>query len=158
MFIPDIVRVYRLSNTQFAKDLSGEGARLHGGRWNHIGTSCVYTSQSRSLAVLELSVNISVTTVLRYLSMVEIEIPDDMLALDVSSLPANWREAPAPASTKDYGTDLFKKNTGGIIKIPSAVIPEEYNYLINPHQVRAGYCTIMHLKDFVYDMRIKVFV
>ncbi len=64
-------------------DLSGEGARLHGGRRNHIGMSCLYTSQSRSLTVLELSVNVSATSVLRYLSMVEIGIPNDVLESDI---------------------------------------------------------------------------
>lgn len=54
--------------------------------------------------------------------MVEIEIPDDMLELD---MPGNWREAPAPPSTKDYGTDLLNKNLNAIIKVPSSVIPEE---------------------------------
>lgn len=149
------MRVYRVSNTQFARDLSGEGARLHGGRWNHVGTSCLYTSESRSLAVLELSVNISTTSVLRYLSMVEIEIPDDILELDIPALPGNWREAPAPASTKDYGTDLLNKNLNAIIKVPSSVIPEEFNYLINPKNLRAGDCTIIEVKDFIYDIRIK---
>ncbi|MEO6000904.1 MAG: RES family NAD+ phosphorylase [Chitinophagaceae bacterium] len=98
------MRVYRVSNTRYARDLSGEGSRLHGGRWNHFGTSCLYTSQSRPLAVLELSVNISTTSILRYLSMVEIEITDDILDLDMSALPCNWRTAPAPALAKDFGT------------------------------------------------------
>lgn len=149
------MRVYRVSNTQFARDLSGEGARLHGGRWNHVGTPCLYTSQSRSLAVLELSVNVSTTSVLRYLSMVEIEIPDDMHELDIPALPGNWREAPAPASTKDYGTNLLNKNRQAIIKVASSVIPEEFNYLINPKHPYAGQCTIIEVKDFVYDIRIK---
>lgn len=149
------MRVYRVSNTRFARDLSGEGARLHGGRWNHIGTACLYTSQSRSLAVLELSVNVSRASVLRYLSMVEIEIPDDMLELDVAALPGNWREAPAPASTKDFGSDLMNKNEHVIIKIPSSVIPEEFNYLINPKHTLAGECRIIEIKEFTYDIRIK---
>ncbi len=149
------MRVFRISNTQFARDLSGEGARLHGGRWNNIGTSCSYTSQSRSLAVLELSVNVSTISVLRYLSIVEIEIPEDILELDIPALPANWREAPAPASTKDFGTDLLNKNLNAIIKVPSSVIPEEFNYLINSKHRRAGDCTIIGVKDFVYDIRIK---
>lgn len=149
------MRVYRISNTRFARDVSGEGARLHGGRWNHIETPCLYTSHSRSLAVLELSVNVSTASVLQYLSMVEIEISDDMLILDIAALPANWREAPAPASTKDFGTDLLNKNQHVIIKVPSSVIPEEFNYLMNPKHARAGECRIIEVKDFVYDIRIK---
>lgn len=150
------MRVYRVGNIKFANDLSGEGARLHGGRWNHVGTPCLYTSQSRSLAVLELSVNVSTASVLRYLSMVEIEIPDDILELDITALPGNWRDAPAPASTKDYGTDLLNKNPHLIIKLPSSVIPEEFNYLINPRHPLANGCHIIVVKDFVYDLRIKM--
>lgn len=149
------MRVYRVGNKKFANDLSGEGARLHGGRWNHIGTPCLYTSQSRSLAVLELSVNVITASVLRYLSMVEIEIPDDILELEIPALPGNWREAPAPPSTMDYGTDLLNKNPHVIIKLPSSVIPEEFNYLINPKHSLAKGCNIIAVKDFVYDLRIK---
>ena len=149
------MRVYRVSNTRYAGDLSGEGARLHGGRWNHIGTPCLYTSQSRSLAVLELSVNVSTASVLRYLSMVEIEIPNSLLELTIPDLPGNWRDAPAPSSTKDYGSDLLTKNLNAIIKIPSSVIPEEFNYIINPKHHYAGDCTIIEVKDFTYDIRIK---
>ena len=149
------MRVYRVGNTKFASDLSGEGARLHGGRWNHIGIPCLYAAQNRSLAVLEYSVNVSTGSILRYLSMTEIEVPDNILEVSIPDLPGNWRETPAPASTKDYGTNLLSRRSHAVIQIPSSVIPEEFNYLINPrHPLSAG-CRIIEVKDFIYDIRIK---
>lgn len=149
------MRVYRVGNTKFANDLSGEGARLHGGRWNHIGTTCLYTSQSRSPAVLEMSVNVSTGSILRYLSMVEIDIPDDVLEVSISSLPGNWKENPAPPSTKDFGTHLLNEKSHSVIEISSSVIPEEFNYLINPRHPMSAACKIIAIKDFIYDIRIK---
>src|SRR3954467_6425905 len=124
------MRVYRLVNSMFAKDLTGEGARLHGGRWNHIGIPCVYTSENRSLAVLEFSVNVNLQSILRNLSMVELDIPDAFHDVQLADLPGTWRESPAPASLKDFGSALLRSASHLVIKIPSTVMPEEFNYII----------------------------
>ncbi len=147
--------VYRLSNSRYATDLSGEGARLHGGRWNHVGEPCFYTSESRALAVLEFSVNVNMARILRHLSMIQIEIPDDTLELRLSQLPGNWKDAPAPSSTKDFGTGFLQAASHPVIKIPSTVIPEEFNYLVNPLHPLSKSCHVVDVKDFVYDVRIK---
>lgn len=147
--------VYRLSNTLYAGDLSGEGARLYGGRWNHAGIPCLYMAESRALAVLEFSVNVNLARLLRNLSMVEIEIPDDILALPIPQLPGNWKDAPAPAETKDLGTGLLSAASHAVIKVPSTVVPEEYNYLVNPNHPFGKTCRVLSRKDFVYDVRIK---
>lgn len=147
--------VYRLSNTRYATYLSGEGARLNGGRWNHIGVPCLYTSESRALAVLEFSVNVNMARILRHLSMIQIEIPDDIMELSISQLPGNWKEAPAPSSTRDFGTGLIHAATHPVIKIPSAVIQEEFNYLVNPVHPSSKSYHVINVKDFVYDVRIK---
>lgn len=149
------MRVYRVVNTKYADDLSGEGTRLHGGRWNHIGLSCVYTSQSRSLAILEFSVNVSTDRILRYLSMVEIEIPHDIREVNIRDLSGDWREAPSPPSAKDFGTHLLNGKSHAVIKLPSSVIPEEFNYLINPRHPLSAACKIIEIKDFIFDIRIK---
>ena len=147
--------VYRLTHTLYAADLTGEGARLYGGRWNQVGTPCLYTSESRALAVLEFSVNVNLVSILRHLSLIEIEIPDDMLEIAIHKLPGNWRDAPAPSSTKDFGTRLLTVSEHCVIKIPSSVIPEEFNYLLKPLHPRIKECKIRAVKDFVYDIRIK---
>jgi RES domain-containing protein len=147
--------VYRLQNTRYAHDLSGEGARLHGGRWNHIGVPCVYAAESRALAVLEFSVNVNIERILRNLSITTIEIPDDIQQVLVSHLPGDWKDYPAPHSTKEFGSHLLNIAQHPVIKIPSSVISEEYIYLINPRYPNNNLCRIVEVKDFVYDIRIK---
>ena len=148
--------VYRVGNGAYARDLTGEGARLYGGRWNHMGTPCLYTSSSRALAVLEYSVNVNLSRILRHLTITTIEIPeDDIKVLSVAELPGDWKEAPAPSSTKDFGTHLLSGMPHLVFQIPSTVIPEEFNYLVNPRHRRIAECKILEVKDFIYDLRIK---
>ena len=148
--------VYRIGRTKYADDLTGEGARLNGGRWNHKLTPCVYTSESRALAVLEYTVNVNIDDIPRALSITTIEIPEEhILELTPPELPGDWRGAPAPASTKDFGTRLLKKAQFAAIKIPSAVIPDEYNFLLNPFHRQSAKFLVLNVEDFVYDIRIK---
>jgi RES domain-containing protein len=148
--------VYRISSRKYANDLTGEGARLHGGRWNHKLTPCLYAAATRALAILEYSVNVNIDDIPRALSIVSFEIPDDnMLILEQSQLPGDWRQAPAPSSTKDFGTALLKQNQYLAIQIPSVIIPEEYNYLINPLHPEIKNVRIINMKDCAYDVRIK---
>lgn len=148
--------VYRLAKTKHANDLSGEGSRLHGGRWNHIGIPCIYASVSRALAVLEFSVNSNIDDIPRSLSIVSIEIPeDDIQVISIDHLPGNWTTSPAPDETRNFGSGLIRPPTHLVIQIPSAVIPDESNYLLNPSHSRAGEFKIKEIKDFVYDIRIK---
>lgn len=148
--------VYRVGKAKYALDLSGEGARLYGGRWNHKLIPCVYTSGSRALAVLEYTVNANIDEIPRAMSLVTLEIPDShILELRIADLPGNWQASPAPAETRDYGTALLKAAEWPVIRIPSAVIPAEFNYLLNPlHPERKSF-RVVEVADFVYDVRIK---
>lgn len=149
--------VYRIGRTKYANDLTGEGARLNGGRWNHKLSACLYTSESRSLAVLEYTVNVNVDDIPRALSMATLDIPEkNILELTVADLPGDWRNSPAPASTKDFGTELLKKAQYAVIKIPSAIIPDEFNYLLNPMHRESSKFSIVDVRDFIYDVRIKI--
>jgi RES domain-containing protein len=150
------MNVYRLAKGNFAKDLTGEGSRLFGGRWNHIGIPCLYSSESRALALLEYSVNIEVNSIPRALSMVTINIPEDkILEVKTPSMPGNWKAAPAPTETKDYGTGILSELKSLIIKIPSAIIEEEFNYLINPLHKDILKVKVIEIVNFIYDLRIK---
>jgi RES domain-containing protein len=148
--------VYRVGRTKYSKDLSGEGARLNGGRWNHILIPCIYTSESRALAVLEYTVNVNIDDIPRSLSITTIEIADIAIRdIKLKELPGNWMTAPAPASTKDFGTNLLTQSKSKVLKIPSAVIPQEFNYILNPKNARGKDFKIIRVEDFVYDVRIK---
>jgi len=149
--------VYRLSKTKFAEDLTGEGARLNGGRWNHVGTACLYTAESRALAVLEYTVNVNIDDIPRALSLITLEIPDTSIDIYTEAqLPGDWKAAPAPSSTRDFGTNWLKAAGNLVIKVPSAVVPEEWNLIINPLHPAIKECKIMDARDFVYDVRIKL--
>ena len=146
--------VYRISKTQYSNDLNGTGAKLFGGRWNHIDTPCIYTSASRSLAVLEYSVNVNVDFIPRALSICVFEI-DESQVTEVKSkkLPGDWRDVPAPFSTKDFGTKILQKGKP-ILKIPSIIIPDEFNFILNPLANENSF-KLVEIKDFIYDLRIK---
>lgn len=148
--------VYRIGRTKYANDLTGEGARLNGGRWNNILTACIYTSESRALSLLEYTVNIHIDDIPRALSITTFKIPENnIFKLTIAELPGDWRTAPAPASAKDLGTQLLKKAEFAVIKVPSAVIPAEYNFLLNPAHKESSKFSIVDVQDFVYDVRIK---
>jgi len=147
--------VYRISRSKWANDLSGEGARLYGGRWNNKGVACLYTSSSISLAILEFSVNVSLDQIPRSLSLVTLKIPDEVYVLKIEDLPGDWNSVPAPSSTKDFGSGLLTEGRHLTIKIPSSVISRESNFIINPLHPQIKQCKIVSVEDFVFDVRIK---
>lgn len=148
--------VYRVGKTKYANDLTGEGARLFGGRWNNKMISCLYTSGSRALALLEYTVNIDINDIPRALSITTIEIPDRSIKiLKEADLPGDWKQSPAPSSTKTFGSKLLLAAEKPVIRILSTVVPEEYNYLLNPLHPESKKFKIVSVGDFVYDVRIK---
>ena len=148
--------VYRVGKTKYADDLTGVGARLFGGRWNNKMIGCLYTSESRALAVLEYTVNINIDFIPRALSITVIEIPDKTITiLTEAELPGDWKQSPAPSSAKDFGSKLLQAAAEPVIKIPSAVITSEFNYLLNPLHPDSKKFKIIDIDDFVYDVRIK---
>lgn len=148
--------VYRVGKTKYANDLAGQGARLFGGRWNNKMIACLYTSESRALAVLEYTVNVNIDDIPRALSITTIEIPDRKITiLNEADLPGDWKHSPAPSSTKDFGSKLLLAAAEPVIRIPSTVIPAEFNYLLNPLHPDSKKFKILDTRDFEYDIRIK---
>lgn len=149
--------VFRIGKTKHANDLSGEGAKINGGRWNHKSVPCLYASESRALSLLEYTVNINVEDIPRALSITTIEIPEDeILIINEAQLPGDWKQIPTPSSTKDFGTHLLRTSQKSIIKIPSSVIAEEFNFILNPNGIKSNGFKIAGIKDLVYDIRIKL--
>lgn len=147
------MKIYRVSATKYAADITGEGARLYGGRWNNPLTSCIYSSESRALAILEYMVNVNIKEIPRALSIVTFNIADNKVKeILLENVPSNWATMPAPNSTKDMGTALLKQYP--ILKLPSVVIGLEYNFVINPFAATAA-LQIVNVQDLVYDVRIK---
>ncbi len=128
---------------------------MYGGRWNETGTACIYTSESRALAVLEYTVNINIDDIPRRLSITTLQLKGATLINKISDLPGDWRGAPVPASTQRFGTGQLKVGKHSILAFPSAIIPEELNYILNPLHPDAGFFKVLDVSDFVYNVRIK---
>lgn len=129
------MRVWRIvPKRRYSQAFSGEGARLYGGRWNPPGIRVVYTSATLSLAALEYFVHVSKETRPDDLVSISLEIPQNvrMERVSDSKLPVNWRTYPAADELKEIGRKWIKKGATAILAVPSAVIPQELNYLINP--------------------------
>lgn len=113
---------------------SGEGARRYGGRWNSRGTAVAYTAGSRSLALLEILVHLDSTRLLGRYVLVPIRFePRHVETLDPDSLPPDWRAHPAPASTQILGDTWVQAVRAPVLRVPSVIVPDEPNYLVNPH-------------------------
>lgn len=147
--------VYRISRTRFAQDLSGEGARLYGGRWNRKGIPCLYTASSISLAVLEFSVHVSLDELPRALSLATIRIPDEFKDMKVDALPGNWNNWPSPASVRELGSQWLIDGKELVFRVPSTVVPREHNFIINPLHPLMKQVKLESVEDFVFDVRIK---
>lgn len=129
-----MVRAWRIIKTRYsAEAFSGEGARLYGGRWNSSGIAMVYTAGSKSLATLELLVHLHTTSALPSFSICPVDFDDSLVELlDPTTLPRDWRESPPPISLRAVGDDWISRGSSVVLRVPSAVIESEYNYLINP--------------------------
>ncbi|QPH40762.1 RES family NAD+ phosphorylase [Pedobacter endophyticus] len=150
------MRVYRLSKSKYKNDLEGIGAKMAGGRWNKVGVACVYTSESRSLAILEYAANVDFDAMPRDLHNIEYEIPEqDFLTFEETQFPENWKEMPGPQSTKDFGSSYLNNRDVLGITVPSTIVPNEYNYLINPNSSKLAQIEIVQAITFVFDLRIK---
>lgn len=152
-----MIVVYRIARSKFAKDLSGEGARLAGGRWNHKGTPVIYAAESRSLAALEALVHMSQAEFLIKRKVVTIEIPKSIIpkTIKTSDLPEAWRRYPPFFKLADIGTEWAVEKKDLLLRVPSAVVPEEFNILINPLHPDIKLVKISQVEDFVYDNRLQ---
>ncbi len=136
--------VWRLCKRRHAA-LDGQGARLAGGRWNSRGTAVVYASETLSLAALELLVHCDAAFLPDDLVAIPIEIPDGLPArrIEAASLARTWRHHPAPESLARLGDAWASDRGSAVLSVPSAVVPGERNFLLNPahpdfKRIRAG--------------------
>ena len=125
--------LYRLATAKYADDLSGEGARLYGGRFNPVGIPAVYTSGNVSLCILEILVRASRHTAPDSYTLISIEIPDtDIREIKQDKLKKDWQND--LDYTQGIGEVFLKENKDLCLKVPSAVLPIEHNYVLNPAQ------------------------
>lgn len=148
---------YRISKLKFARDVTGDGARLAGGRWNPVGIPVLYASESRALAALEYYVHIPAPRILpRRLAIVSYEVPESVTTetLSIADLPVDWRSYPAPPALQDLGREWVRRGGSFILRVPSALMPEENNLIFNPAHPDIRLLTIKDVRDFEFDSRL----
>jgi len=148
--------VYRIASLRFVRDLSGEGARISGARWNRKGTPVVYTAESRSLAAFECLVDVSLQDLPYGLKIVSIGVPKEITPKEITpdDLPKGWQLDPPPFIVADFGSRWAESKESLLLRVPSVVVPHEYNMLINPLHPDMKSISIIEEEDFVFDERI----
>lgn len=151
------MKVWRICRSKHKSSaFSGYGAENTGGRWNYKGYPLVYTSENLSLAALELFVHVSPGI-----------IPTDLIAIcgtppasvsveeiEVSDLPHDWRQYPAPAKLKQIGTDWIISQSSLALRVPSAINAQETNILLNPTHTDMKKLRIEDAQPFHFDPRM----
>ena len=130
-----------------------------GFRWNSLNTKLVYTTESRALATLEISVHLDLSEDLpsdRF--YVAIEIPDSITILEVKieDLPEDWNAKPTTKTTQIIGDDFVNYNESVILKVPSSIVPQEFNYLINPNHKDIEKIKVIAVEKMGFDTRFKI--
>ncbi len=148
---------WRLDNAKWtAQAFSGAGAALAGGRWNPIGVHVVYASRHLATAVLEKFIHLP-KPVPAAMTFVQSEIDFGGIAVERparAALPANWREEPAPLTTQQFGLEWFRSSRSAILAVPSAIVPDEENYVLNPAHPDFRKVKVSKPVRFVFDPRL----
>jgi RES domain-containing protein len=151
------VRAWRICKERFtATAFDGEGAFRDGGRWNSEGIRVVYAAGSAALATLEILVHVSEPDDLYRIPYVLIPVDFDAgLVSEPSALPPTWHKDPPPIEAAAVGDQWTASQVSVLLKVPSAVIQSEFNYLINPLHPRFGELVIGPPQPFQFDSRLK---
>lgn len=154
-----ITTVYRITALRYSLHaLSGDGARLYGGRWNRKGIPAVYTASSRSLAVLEMLVHDPM--ILARYAMVTLALPQTLAQSNFSAdflqsqvAGGDWRN-PFSNALQPIGNDWLLSGKGAVLQVPSVVIPEETNWILNPSHPDFAQIAIAHTEPLNIDPRL----
>jgi RES domain-containing protein len=150
--MPEAWRIIKEKHAATA--FSGESARLFGGRWNSRGVPVVYTSSTCSLAALESLVHLNPSVPFNYVA-IRLEFDDALLeTVRPKALPADWRVEPPPPSTKAIGDAWVRGGRAAVLAVPSAIIPAEPNYLLNPAHPDFKKISLSKPSPFAFDPRL----
>jgi RES domain-containing protein len=138
-----------------AAAFDGEGARLHGGRWNSPGTRVAYASDSIALAALEVLAHLQSTAVLRGYSLASLRFPEQTVeVVGMAALPGRWHRYPSPPENQAIGDRWVAEGRSLILQVPSAIIPAAANFLINPLHPEFGKIVVGRPERFAFDPRL----
>ena len=141
-----------------ASDMSGGGAKATGGRWNSKGAPVVYASTTIALATLETLAHLGDNIAIRNAFLLQIDVPASVWKLREIIQPAEleptWVAEPPGSTTVSFGDNWLAGASAPILMVPSVIVPEEYNVLINPMHPRAKRLQAKVVRQFVYDPRL----
>lgn len=146
--------VYRISKSEFKDDISGHGAKAYGSRWNSKGVSMLYTAEHISLAALEMLVHLNFNEVPFSFHLLSIFIPDSLSTTEIkrTKLKSSWEND--EEYTIYMGNEFIRLKEAACMKVPSAVVSEEHNYLFNPLHSDFKNIYINSAKHFDFDKRL----
>jgi RES domain-containing protein len=150
------MKAWRITKRRHARTaFSGEGARLYGGRWNRPGVPVVYVAESRSLAILEVLVHLDAPALLEKYVFLEADFDASLVIdLDRSSLPKNWQSDPVPEVIQAIGDRWIFSGDSTVLRVPSVLVPEESNFLLNPRHPDFAKIGISRPQAFRFDPRL----
>ena len=151
------MHLYRITRTRYVRDLSGNGARLYGGRWNRKGIGILYTSPTRALATVEYLVHVPIALAPADLSVATFELPDDTRAekVDPTVLLSGWRRHPPPPELAAIGTKWAQSPAHALLlEVPSAVVEGESNVLIDPLHLEMKRVRLVDIRPYTLDERL----
>ena len=146
--------IYRLTQGGFVNDLSGKGSKLYGGRWNSAGLSAIYTTENISLAVLEILVHLKQFNTPPNYYLLSIQIPDSIkpIVINKGKLKDSWKDD--ISYTQFIGNEFLKSTNDLLLKVPSAIIDQGNNYIINPKHPAISKVRITTTHIFEFDKRL----
>lgn len=147
---------FRIVQTQWATSaMTGEGARLYGGRWNPPGIPAVYLAESRTLAALEILVHAPREVLRLDWTIIEVEVPDGRIEpVDPVKIPTDWRNLPSSPGARHFGEAWLRSRTALAIRLPSVIIPEEHSLLLNPSHPDSMQVRVNRIQSFRFDPRL----
>jgi len=153
------MEVYRITQQAFAEDLTGNGARLFGGRWNSEGIFALYTSSSRSLALLETLAHTPAKFLdIKEYQLITIFVPDNIHTekIALKDLPDGWDAPDTRPFTKKIGDSFLNEKKSLLVEVPSVMMPEEINYVLNPMHEAMKQVKIVDRRRIFFDKRVSI--
>jgi RES domain-containing protein len=151
------MEVYRITQEKYAADMTGNGARLYGGRWNSEGQYALYTASSRALALLEILAHtpIHILKEKKY-KVVTLSIPDNarIEIIHLKKLKADWDAWDLMYYTQKMGDAFLRKSDSLLLQVPSVLVPEEMNYMLNPLHPLIKEVQIAFERDLKFNERL----
>jgi RES domain-containing protein len=148
------MEVFKICREKYSHSLSASGAS---NRWNKKDEFVIYTGSSRSLSTLEMLAHKSYINISSRYKLLIISIKDEsyIKEIDINDLPENWKSIEAYVELQEIGSKWYLSNESLVLKVPSAIIPQEYNYIINTrHPKFASHIILKEVVDFDWDNRL----